>query len=168
MWEHTTPGQTIQRTLASHDRQGIQALYPPEAIAVVEFERTERVFWNSRSGNRWQPEIGSGKLDLIYRDDIFRVDNVLKGDLPPAVVVRGVGGQIGDVHLDFEGQVDWQRQVPCLLFLRRDETPFDIGFERAWTVAWSASGSFVQSGDRWINADRLVSVPVDGLAEALR
>lgn len=138
-----------------------------EAIAVVEFQATDRVFWNSRANARWQPEVASGKLALIYRDDVFNVLETLKGALPASLIIRGVGGQIDNVRMDYEGQVDWQVGSRYLLFLRKDDTPFDVGTERVWTIVWTGSGSFAQRADRWINADGILNVTVDDVVRRL-
>jgi hypothetical protein len=129
-----------------------------EAIAVVEFKSNDRTFWNSQDNAPWEPEIASGKLALIYRDDTFAVLDTLKGKLPDTLVVRGVGGQVGNVHMDYEGQVDWVKGAHYLLFLRRDDTPFEIGTERMWTVVWTGGGSFESSADGWVNAARLLQL----------
>ena len=136
-----------------------------EAIAVVEFKSNGRMFWNSQDNTQWEPEIASGKLALIYRDDTFAVVNTIKGRLPDTLVVRGVGGQVGSVHMDYEGQVDWVQGAQYLLFLRRDDTPFETGTERMWTVVWTGGGSFELSGGRWVNSARLIELTSDDLAQ---
>jgi len=137
-----------------------------DAVAILEFGGTTRAFWNSSDNKEWAPETASGKQAWIYRDDGFRVLKVLRGSLPtPTLTVRGVGGTVGDVTVTLEGQVDWVTDLPYLMFLRQDNTPFREGFERAWTVVWTGHGALESlGGGRWSNAVGTLSLTEADLA----
>lgn len=76
-----------------------------------------------------------------------------------------VGGQVENVRMDYEGQVDWVKGGRYLLFLRQDDTPFEAGSERVWTVVWTGSGSFEPSAGRWMNADQVLDLSPDDVAD---
>lgn len=79
--------------------------------------------------------------------------------------MRGVGGHVENVHMEYEGQVDWVKGGRYLLFLRQDDTPFEAGSERARTVVWTGSGSFAPSEGGWKNADQTLVLSPDDVAD---
>lgn len=137
-----------------------------DAVAIVEFSGTKRVFWNSSDNKEWEPAIASGKQAWIYRDDEFQVVKVLRGSVPTSsLTIRGVGGTVADVTLKLEGQVEWVAGKSYLVFLRQDETPFREGSERAWTVVWTGHGALeARDGGRWSNVLGTLSLVESDLA----
>ena len=137
-----------------------------DAVAIVEHSGTGRVFWNSSDNKEWEAEIASGRQAWIYRDDRFRVINVLRGSLPMSnLTIRGVGGTVADVTLELEGQTKWVMGRSYLVFLRQDDTPFREGSERAWTVVWLGHGALeALGGGRWSNASGTLSLLESDLA----
>ncbi len=163
-------GVALRNVPESHRLITVDALYPSfslkdivdrsHAVAILEFEETAGVFWNSADNQEWVPEIASGKQAWIFRDDRFRVIEVLRGTLPSEqMTIRGVGGTVGGVTVELRDQTDWVRGNRYLLFLRQDQTPMEIGSELAWTVVWGGHGSLNALGnDQWANELATLSV----------
>ena len=99
-----------------------------ESIAVVRPTGASQMRWNSDANKAWTPEVGSGKLALIYRDDDFEVVRLVAGaTLPSKVVIRGLGGTVGSDKHVYDGQPEWQKGREYLVFLRHEDTPTRIG-----------------------------------------
>ena len=66
-----------------------------------------------------------------------------------------------------DSQVDWREGADYLLFLRLEDTPFEDGSERAWTVLWQGHGSFISTDTGWTNFERTVSLRMNTLTDQL-
>ena len=164
---HAQPREhiVVDSSYANVDAQGLKRA--ADAVVVVEFLGHTKMFWNSSDNKPWEPEIGNGIRAWIYRDDQFRVLRTLYGNAPGAeVVVRGIGGTVDNVTMDYDGQVDWQEGETYLLFLRLDNTPFENGWERVWTVVWTGHGSFKHISNGWQNETKTVDL-ADASLDAL-
>ncbi len=136
-----------------------------DAVAVVRFTGESTVRWNSADNKRWEPEVGSGVGAWIYRDDMMDVVRVIRGSLPGRLVVRGVGGTVGNVTMVHESQTEWLVDRPYLLFLRREQTPTQEGWEEAWTVTWLEHGAFEERAGGWQNGSQTLVVDESIISE---
>jgi len=122
------------------------------AIGVVVPTGKSQVHWNSAKGEEWVA-LPNGRNPMIYRDDEFTVVEAILGlRQGQSITVRGVGGTVRDVHMDYEGQIDWQLGIQYLVFLREEDTPTLEGFERAWTVEIIGQGALPGDEERFTNA----------------
>lgn len=118
-----------------------------EAIAIVAPTGKSDVHWNSRDNAEWTGTGVSSRHPYIYRDDEVKVVRSLKGASPqPTMTIRGIGGTIGDVTMQMDGQPEWQVGQRYVVFLRQEKTPTKEGSEVAWTVVWMANGVFADAG----------------------
>ena len=124
-----------------------------ESIAVVRPSGASQMRWNSDANKAWTPEVGSGKLALIYRDDDFEVVRLVAGaTLPSKLVIRGLGGTVGSDKHVYDGQPEWQKGREYLVFLRQEDTPTESGMEKALTIVWIGHGAFRSAGSgEWVN-----------------
>lgn len=124
-----------------------------DAIAIVEPTGQMDVHWNSADRRQWGPGSGA-RVPWIYRDDRMRLVRTFRGSLPEVFDLRGVGGTVGDVHMDYVDQPDWQVGQRYLVLLEQEDTPTKEGFERMWSVFQMELGTFVPDGPgRWRNVD---------------
>ncbi len=117
-----------------------------DAVAIVTPKGDPTVHWNSADNTPWA--LGDvGRRSFIYADQPVSVERLLSGELPGELVVRSVGGIVGDYELEFEEAPVWDRNVQVLVLLRSEKTPTKEGVEVAWTVVRSGHGVFTQSSD---------------------
>lgn len=123
-----------------------------DAIAIVRPSEQTVVHWNSSDGVPWGTTRDYGKRVHIYRDQSYEVVMVIAGTLPqPSVLVRGVGGTIGNVTLAYGDHPHALPGETYLAFLTQEDTPTREGFERAWTISWQREGLFHMSESGWTN-----------------
>ena len=123
-----------------------------DAVLVARFTGKTNVHWNNSTNKAWTSE-ETGDWPLIYRDDVFDVVRVIRGELPSnSIVVRGLGGSADGVTVRFDGQVDWQVGKLVLLALQTRDTPLQGGTtESAWVVVANHQGAFLEAGSKWSN-----------------
>lgn len=123
-----------------------------DAIALVRPREQVDVHWNSVDGEPWGSTTDFGKRVHIYRDQSYEVLMVVAGNVPqPSVLVRGVGGTIGNVTLAYADHPHVLPGETYLAFLTQEDTPVRGGFERAWTISWQREGLFHHSDNGWTN-----------------
>jgi len=106
--------------------------------------------WNTPDGE--QPENafeGSGLDVVIYRDVVISVDEYLKNSLPSnEVVVRVLGGTVGNLGMDVEDEPSFEPGEDVLLYLVEDTSPFtkDLRPEH-FRVTGVSQGKYTLTGD---------------------
>jgi len=122
-----------------------------DAIAVLKFTGESRAHWNSADGREWKAA-SLARGAWIYRDDVMEVVQTFRGNLPPEITVRSVGGVVEDVRMDYDGQPEWPAGQHYLVLLERQPTPTKESFEEAWTPFYMDLGVFVRDdNDGWRN-----------------
>lgn len=143
---------TVIRVEPVFAEQDVRALAADaETIAILRPTGSTDVHWNSADGQPWTAEsLAHGAW--IYRDDEMEVVRTIRGVLPDTIVVRGVGGKVGNVEMVYEGQPEWRAGQSYLVLLRQEQTPTREGFELHWTVPFHDLGVFESVGpDAWVN-----------------
>lgn len=106
--------------------------------------------WNTPDGE--QPENVLEDLnwnDVIYRDVVVSVDDYLKNSLPSnEVVVRVLGGTVGNLGMDVEDEASFEPGEDVLLYLVEDTSPAtkDLGPEH-FRVTGISQGKYTLTGD---------------------
>lgn len=132
-------------TLGEYDLA--ELLERADAVAVVSAKGAPSVHWNSADNAEWASD-RIGIQSHIYSDQTVEVLRVLTGALSgPEIVVRGVGGRVGDVMVEYDAAVEWTIGGPQLVFLRLEATPTREGVEQLWTVVWLEHGVFAPEGE---------------------
>ncbi|PZR60594.1 MAG: hypothetical protein DLM71_10530 [Chloroflexi bacterium] len=110
-----------------------------------------RTHWNDAANLPWA--LGEvGKKSHIYRDETIVVTKVLSGSIAASsIIVRALGGTVGDMSIEYEEDVRLQAGKSYIGFLRREDTPTQEGSERFWTFVWQGNGVFTQTGTGWQN-----------------
>ena len=124
-----------------------------QVVAIVSFVETAELRWNSADGKEWETD-SAALPAMIYRDDVFQVRRVLRGNLESStIVVRGVGGRIADTEFVYRDQPEWKVGREYLVLLRQQPTPFEGGrLESAWTLVSMQQGTFERDRDgNWRN-----------------
>ncbi|WP_255334644.1 hypothetical protein [Methanosarcina sp. KYL-1] len=106
--------------------------------------------WNTPDGK--QPENafeGSGLNDVIYRDVVISVDQYFKNPLSSnEVIVRVLGGTVGNLTLDVEDEPSFESGEDVLLFLVEDTKPATKDLEpEHFRVTGSFQGKYALTGD---------------------
>jgi hypothetical protein len=97
------------------------------------------VHWNNAANEPWRTD-ALGRVSHIYRDQRFDIDRVLVGSLSARqmsarqIVIRGVGGTVGDYDVTYTDAASLQIGNSYLVFLREEDTPTREGEERSWTT----------------------------------
>lgn len=81
--------------------------------------------------SRWDTPDGKKPADImldfsIYTDVIIKVDKIVKGSTPAILVVRTMGGQVGDDLMFAEDEASFELGENVLLFLTREGTHYRI------------------------------------------
>jgi hypothetical protein len=80
--------------------------------------------WNTIDGKEPATDVEIDPFDLIYTDIIISVDKYLKNPLSSKeVIVRVVGGTIGNVSMEAEFEPSFKNGENVLLFLTKDTNP---------------------------------------------
>ena len=120
-------------------------IYEADAVVVGEFESALPSRWSTPDGklpDGATAETVFGNL-YIYTEDIFRVENYLKGEQPESTVfIRTFGGQVGEDILTVSSNETYQIGQTYLLFLFYDPRlakdgdpgPFLVFGQRVYTV----------------------------------
>ena len=106
--------------------------------------------WNTPDGE--QPEDafeGSGLNDVIYRDVVISVDQYLKNPLSSnEVIVRTLGGTVGNLTLAVEDEPSFEPGDDVLLYLVEDAYPATKDLEpEHFRVTGSFQGKYTLTGD---------------------
>jgi len=76
-----------------------------------------------------------GRSEVIVTESRVRVEEALLGDAPAELLVRVLGGSVGEVGMRVDGQAELPLAKPCVLFLTAPER------ERAFVVG-AAQGHY--------------------------
>lgn len=122
--------------------------------------------WNNTDNTEW----GDLGVDAyIYRDSEVRVVRALRGSLPSTVTVRGLGGTVGDVTLDFEGgATEWIAGDRYLVFLEVGPFPMRDRSEPFWTPVRLSQGVFEQTESGWRDSIQSLEISDDELSQLTR
>ncbi len=106
--------------------------------------------WNTPDGK--QPENAFEGLDwnaVIYRDVVISVDEYLKNSLPSnEVVVRVLGGTVGNLGMDVEDEASFEPGEDVLLYLVEDTSPATKDLEpEHFRVRGFFQGKYTLAGD---------------------
>ena len=116
-------------------------------IAVVRPTGSNDVHWNSADRAAWTSE-KAGRA-LIYNDQQAEVLQVIKGDLKGRVVIRNIGGTVGDTRYEIEGLKALRQGATYLVYLKAFDTPTKEGSERAISFVGQEQGIFELAGSEW-------------------
>ncbi|MFH1224757.1 MAG: hypothetical protein V1676_03045 [Candidatus Diapherotrites archaeon] len=94
--------------------------------------------------SKWDTPDGGRPTDVasdasIYTDIIIQVDKVVKGSVPSSVVVRTLGGQVGDDGMIAEGEAEFKVGEKVLLFLTTND-PSDNTTSNGGAHYWVVAG----------------------------
>ena len=106
--------------------------------------------WNTPDGKPPENAFeGSGLNDVIYRDVVISVDQYLKNPLSSnEVVVRMLGGTVGNLTLDVEDEPSFEPGEDVLLYLVEDTKPATKDLEpEHFRVTGSFQGKYTLTGD---------------------
>lgn len=148
-----------QTTRISH-RIVVSALYPTltvdeliegaTIIAVVEPTGNDRVHWNNASNTRWESDTAG--LAMIYNDQEVRVVRLLRGTAPKILVIRNIGGVIGDTSYEREDLEPLALGKQYVVLLAEYPTPTEEGVELAISFVEQGQGIFEIGPDSATNA----------------
>lgn len=153
LMEHTL----VPETIASLGRADAVAVIRPAGLPVVH--------WNNSTNTEWHTDSMAAPA-MTYRDEPVEVVRTIRGHLPEAFSLRGVGGTVGNVTLELETSTPLQDGKTYLVFLSQEETPVEGGTETAWTVTGLDQGVFSRASDgRWRNTAGDIEVAESELEE---
>lgn len=136
------------------------------AIAVVEPTGHFIDHWNNAENAEWG-ELGVDSY--IYRDSAVRLVRALRGNLPSTITVRGLGGTVADVSLEFEaGATEWVAGDQYLVFLEVGEFPTREGSEPFWTPVRLGQGVFERTESGWRDSIQFLEIADDELRQLTR
>lgn len=112
-------------------------------VAIVRATGKDQVHWNNASNTKWESE---ANLAMIYNDQEVVVIDSIRGDAPTSLVIRNVGGTVGDTSFELTGLEPLVPGRDYLLFLEAVSTPTAEGEEESVSFVGLEQGIFVQSG----------------------
>ncbi len=122
-----------------------------DAVAIIQALGDPRVHWNSADNTPWALD-QVGLRSHIVRDQEMVVDEVLSGSVPGTLVLRGFGGTVGDVTVEYEEEPTLVAGQRYLAFLRSVDLPTRDGFEKSWILVFQQNGLFTLEPDgSWKN-----------------
>lgn len=122
-----------------------------DAIAVIEPIGTSREHWNSADNTPWALE-DVGLRSHILRDQDVTVDATVKGSVPGSFVLRGFGGTVRDISVEYDDEPTLEAGHRYLAFLRNGDIPTRDGVESSWFLLYQQHGLFTLDQDGvWVN-----------------
>lgn len=129
-----------------------------DVIAVVRPTGKDDVHWNNASNSRWTSDDGRA---MIYNDQQVVVVNLLRGEAPSTLLIRNIGGTVGDTSFELEGLEPLAAGQLYLVFLETVETPTKEGSETAISFVAQEQGVFAPAGETYSNDLGLSVAPRD-------
>lgn len=123
-----------------------------DAVAVIVPTGDPTIHWNSKDDRAWGiEEIGSNAH--ILSDQIVVAKRTVVGSLPSGeFVLRGLGGTVDDVTMEYDHEPQLESDQEYLALLRFGQFPTKEGSEGSWVLVSQAHGLFTQSdGGGWVN-----------------
>jgi hypothetical protein len=127
-----------------------------DAVAVIVPAGAPNIHWNSKDNGEWGIE-EIGLRAHILRDQIVVAKRTVVGSLPSGeFVLRGLGGTVDDVTIEYDYEPQLESDQEYLALLRFGHFPTREGSEGSWVLVSQAHGLFTQSdGGSWVNATGL-------------
>lgn len=119
-------------------------------IAIVEPTGNDYVHWNNAANTRWESDM-PGRA-MIYNDQEVRVVRVLKGTAPETLVIRNIGGVVGDTRYEVEDLESLSAGKQYVVLLAEYPTPTQEGVELAVSFVAQGQGIFEIGAARAVNA----------------
>ena len=130
-----------------------------DIIAVVRPTGNDHVHWNSAQNRQWVPT--DERQAMIYNDQELTVVRLLRGEAADSIIVRNIGGTVGDSSFEYEGLEALDPAHLYVVFLETVETPTEEGAETALSFVGQGQGVFVDTQDAYVSVFGQEVVPAD-------
>lgn len=130
-----------------------------DVIATVRPTGRDRVHWNNQTNTRWTSP--DKLLPMIYNDQEVVVIDQLRGAAPHRLIVRNIGGVVGNTRFEIEDLDPLEPAHLYLVFLEFVDTPTQEGSERALSFVARHQGIFVETQGLFVNGAALAVLPQD-------